>query len=322
MLFAMLFPGQGSQSPGMLDALAARYSCVQATFDEASALLGEDLWRLVTEGPAEQLARTERTQPAMLAAGVACFRAWQLEQGADPTLVSGHSLGEFSALVCAGALEFAPALRLVRRRAELMQRAVPEGQGAMAAVLGLDDQQIEALCRDTAGAEVVEPVNYNAPGQVVIAGHAAAVQRALQAARERGARRTLPLPISVPAHCRLMQGAARAFEAALAEVSVSSPRVAYLSAVDAQLHAEPQDIRALLGRQLAASVRWTDTVTAVAARLTSGGEETALLLECGPGKVLTGLNRRIARAAQCLAVEDPESLRTALAASRAGGVHA
>jgi len=316
MSFAFVFPGQGSQSVGMLGALAAAQPAVQATFAQASEVLGYDLWQLTSAGPAEDLNATERTQPAMLAAGVATWRTWQARGGALPALVSGHSLGEFTALVCAGALDFAPAIALVRCRGELMQAAVPAGSGAMAAILGLDDEAVEAACREAAQGEVVEPANYNSPGQVVIAGAAAAVQRAIGAAKARGAKRAVLLPVSVPSHSSLMQGAAVRLQERLAALEVRVPKIRYVSAVDARPHEDPQEIRALLVRQLSSPVRWSQTLSALSAGL-------AQVIECGPGKVLTGLNRRIEKRADLtfLALEDPASLDAALAATH-GAAHA
>lgn len=316
MSFAFVFPGQGSQSVGMLGALAAGQPAVQATFAQASEVLGYDLWQLTSAGPAEDLNATERTQPAMLAAGVATWRTWQARGGARPALVSGHSLGEFTALVCAGALDFAPAIALVRCRGELMQAAVPAGSGAMAAILGLDDEAVEAACREAAQGEVVEPANYNSPGQVVIAGAAAAVQRAIAAAKARGAKRAVLLPVSVPSHSSLMQAAAVRLQERLAALEVRVPKIRYVSAVDARPHEDPQDIRALLVRQLSSPVRWSQTLSALSAGL-------AQVIECGPGKVLTGLNRRIEKRADLtfLALEDPASLDAALAATH-GAAHA
>ena len=316
MSFAFVFPGQGSQSVGMLGALSAAQPAVQATFAQASEVLGYDLWQLTSAGPAEDLNATERTQPAMLAAGVATWRTWQARGGALPALVSGHSLGEFTALVCAGALDFAPAIALVRCRGELMQAAVPAGSGAMAAILGLEDEAVEAACREAAQGEVVEPANYNSPGQVVIAGAAAAVQRAIGAAKARGAKRAVLLPVSVPSHSSLMQGAAVRLQERLAALEVRVPKIRYVSAVDARPHEDPQEIRALLVRQLSSPVRWSQTLSALSAGLTQ-------VIECGPGKVLTGLNRRIEKRADLtfLALEDPASLDAALAATH-GAAHA
>ena len=311
MAFAFVFPGQGSQSVGMLTSLAAVHPAVKETFAEASEALGYDLWKLVSEGPEEALNATERTQPAMLAAGVAVWRVWRARGGGLPAMVSGHSLGEFTALVCAGAFEFPEAIELVRFRGEAMQQAVPAGTGAMAAILGLEDEAVTALCREAARGGVVEAVNFNSPGQIVIAGDAAAVQRAIEAAKTRGAKRALILPVSVPAHSSLMRPAGERLRARLASLSVRTPEVAYLSAVDAQPHSEPADIRELLGRQIASPVRWTDTVRALA------GSGIGQLIECGPGKVLTGLGRRIERRPDLLfaAIEDPASIDSALSAT-------
>jgi [acyl-carrier-protein] S-malonyltransferase len=316
MAFAFVFPGQGSQSVGMLAALAAADAPVRATFDEASAVLGYDLWKLASEGPEEELSATARTQPALLTAGVATWRSWRARGGAEPAIVCGHSLGEFTALTCAESLEFRAAVGLVRFRGEVMQEAVPAGAGAMAAILGLDDAQVEAACREASAAggagSVVEAANFNSPGQVVIAGETAAVARAIEAARGRGARRAVLLPVSVPSHSTLMRGAAERLRGRLSAVSLKPPRIRYVSAVDAGAHTEPAEIRDLLVRQLSSPVRWTDTVRAL---IDSGVEE---IIECGPGRVLTGLNRRIERRAglEFLALEDPASLEAALAATR------
>jgi [acyl-carrier-protein] S-malonyltransferase len=315
--FAFVFPGQGSQSVGMLGALAAGEAQVKATFEEASMVLGYDLWQLVSEGPAEALNATERTQPAMLTAGVATWRVWAARGGAAPAVLSGHSLGEFTALVCAQSLEFAAALELVRYRGELMQQAVPAGSGAMAAILGLEDAQIEAACAEAAQGAVVEPANFNSPGQVVIAGEAAAVARAIESAKARGAKRAVLLPVSVPAHSRLMRAAAQRLAERLGSLSLGRPRIRYVSAVDAAAHEDPEDIRALLVRQLSSPVRWTDTLRALSVA------PIAQVIECGPGKVLTALNRRIERrdGLSFLALEDPASVEAALRATR-GDSHA
>jgi [acyl-carrier-protein] S-malonyltransferase len=318
MSFAFVFPGQGSQSVGMLAALAAADASVRATFDEASAVLGYDLWKLVSEGPEAELNSTARTQPALLAAGVATWRCWRARGGPEPAIVSGHSLGEFTALVCAGSLEFRAAVGLVRFRGEVMQEAVPAGTGAMAAILGLEDAEVETACREASaggGADsVVEAANFNSPGQVVIAGETAAVERAIAAAKARGAKRALLLPVSVPSHTSLMRGAAERLRGRLSSTEVRPPRIRYVSAVDAAAHTEPQEIRDLLVRQLSSPVRWTQTVWAI---IETGMEE---LVECGPGRVLTGLNRRIERRAglEFLALEDPASIDAALEATREG----
>jgi [acyl-carrier-protein] S-malonyltransferase len=312
MSFVFVFPGQGSQSVGMLAALAAAQPVVRTTFEEAARVLGYDLWALVSEGPEAALNATERTQPAMLSAGVATWRAWRERGGAPPAAVSGHSLGEFTALVCAGSLEFGAAVDLVRFRGAAMQAAVPEGGGTMAAILGLDDEAVLALCREAARDGVVEPVNYNSPGQVVIAGDTAAVQRALEAARTRGAKRAVTLPVSVPAHSSLMRTAGDRLRSRLADIEVRAPGIRYVSAVDAAAHEDPEEIRALLVRQLSSPVRWTQTLRALCSA------EVAQVIECGPGRVLTGLNRRIERreGLSFLALEDPQSLAAALAATR------
>ena len=312
MPFAFVFAGQGSQSVGMLGALAAAQPAVRATFEEASGVLGYDLWQLVSEGPEEALNATERTQPAMLAAGVAVWRAWRAHGGPLPALVSGHSLGEFTALVCAQALDFAATVDLVRFRGRVMQEAVPAGTGAMAAILGLDDEAIIAVCREAAQGQVVEAVNFNSPGQVVIAGEAAAVQRAIEAAKTRGAKRAVTLPVSVPSHSSLMRGAGERLRERLRTLEVRVPAIGFVSAVDARAHAQPEEIRELLGRQLSSPVRWTDTLRAVSAGA------MAQVIECGPGRVLTGLNRRIEQRPDLsfLALEDPASLDAALAATK------
>jgi [acyl-carrier-protein] S-malonyltransferase len=319
MSFAFVFPGQGSQSVGMLGALAGADPGVRATFDEASAVLGYDLWKLVSEGPEEALNATERTQPALLAAGVATWRAWRARGGAVPAIVSGHSLGEFTALVCAGSMEFRAAVGLVRYRGEVMQEAVPAGTGAMAAILGLEDAEVEAACREAAAAggpgSVVEAANFNSPGQVVIAGETAAVERAIAAAKARGARRAVLLPVSVPSHSSLMRGAAERLRGRLSATALQAPRMRYVSAVDAAVHSEPQEIRELLVRQLSSPVRWTETLRAISEM---GVEE---IIECGPGRVLTGLSRRIGRRAglEFLALEDPAAIGAALEATREDG---
>jgi [acyl-carrier-protein] S-malonyltransferase len=311
MSFAFVFPGQGSQSVGMLADFGAERE-LRAVFTEASAALGYDLWALIQEGPADRLNSTEFTQPAMLAAGVALWRLWQARGGADPAEVSGHSLGEFTALVCAGALPLGAAAELVRFRAQVMQEAVPAGTGAMAAILGLTDAQVQACCEQAAQGEVVEAVNFNAPGQVVIAGARTAVERAIEACKAAGAKRALPLSLSVPSHCSLMGPAADRLGARLRDVPLGKPVIRYVSAVDAAVHTDPDDIRELLVRQLASPVRWQDAVRALAAN------GHAQLIECGPGKVLTGLNRRIEKRAglACLALEDRATLAAVLAATR------
>jgi [acyl-carrier-protein] S-malonyltransferase len=311
MSLAFVFPGQGSQSVGMLAALGAAEPVVRETFDEASAVLGYDLWTLCQQGPEPELRATERTQPAMLAAGVATWRVWRARGGPLPVAMAGHSLGEYTALVCSEALDFRTAVGLVRYRGQVMQRAVPLGMGAMAAVLGLDDDEVATACREAAAGEVVEPVNFNAPGQVVIAGHASAVFRAIEIAKARGAKRAVTLPVSVPSHSSLMIGAADELAARLAGIEVRMPNVPAVYTVDVKRHESPDGIRAALREQLFKPVRWADTVRAM---LASG---VTMLVECGPGKVLTSLNKRIERRAdlKVLAIDDPESLAAALAAA-------
>ncbi|HEY4749010.1 MAG TPA: ACP S-malonyltransferase [Steroidobacteraceae bacterium] len=310
MSFAFVFAGQGSQSVGMMAKLAAEPS-VRATFDEASEVLGYDLWKLISAGPAEDLNATERTQPAMLAAGVATWRVWGGRGGGPPALVSGHSLGEFTALVCAGSLQFSAAVELVRFRGRLMQEAVPQGSGAMAAILGLTDEAVHALCRAAAQGQVVEAVNFNSPAQVVIAGEAAAVARAIELAKTQGAKRAITLPVSVPSHSSLMAKAGERLRERLSSVSVLKPAIRYVSAVDAAAHDSPDDIREVLVRQLSCPVLWTQTLRAISAQV-------AQVIECGPGKVLTGLNRRIEarEGLSFLALEDLASVDAALAATK------
>jgi [acyl-carrier-protein] S-malonyltransferase len=310
---AFVFPGQGSQSVGMLAKLAGLSPVVRATFDEASGVLGYDLWQLCSEGPIEELNETERTQPAMLVAGIATWRLWQERGGVLPAVVTGHSLGEFTALVAAGAIDFVKCVELVRFRGKAMQEAVPKGAGAMAALLGLDDAAVESACADAAQGSVVEAVNFNSPGQVVIAGEKAAVVRAIEAAKARGAKRAIELPVSVPSHSSLMKSAGVRLAERLASTEILAPRIRYVSAVDAKEHSDPADIRALLGRQLSSPVRWTGTITA----LSSGGAK--VIVECGPGGVLAGLIKRIekGRDTRGFTLDDPESFNAALAAAAA-----
>ena len=311
MTLAIVFPGQGSQSVGMLAALAATEPQVRQTFDEASAVLGYDLWSLCQQGPESELGTTEKTQPAMLAAGVATWRVWLRHGGPMPVAMAGHSLGEYTALVCSQALDFGVAVDLVRFRGQAMQRAVPVGQGAMAAILGLGDDELAAACREAAQGEVVEPVNFNAPGQVVIAGHAAAVARAIDNAKSRGAKRAMSLPVSVPSHSSLMSGAADQLAERLLTVDLATPVVPAVYTVDLQTHGSPDGIRRALREQLFKPVRWADTVRAMIA----GGVTT--FVECGPGRVLTSLGKRIDRRPELrmLAIDDPDSLSAALAAA-------
>jgi len=310
MSVAFVFPGQGSQSVGMMASLAAVSPIVTATFAQASEVLGYDLWQRCQEGPAEALNATECTQPAMLVAGVATYRLWRERGGAVPHMMAGHSLGEFSAWVAAGSLEFETAVELVRFRAQAMQAAVPYGEGAMAAVLGLEDADVEAVCRDVAeGGGVVEAVNFNSPGQVVIAGDAATVARAATALTDRGARRVLPLPVSVPAHSSLMVPAAEQLRLRLQGAAVAPARESTVYGVDVKAYSQPDDIRASLVKQLHTAVYWASTVRTM---IEAGATQ---IIECGPGKVLTGLNRRIDknRDLSMLALEDASSLTDALA---------
>jgi [acyl-carrier-protein] S-malonyltransferase len=294
----------------MLQALAADYPQVADTFREASDILGKDLWALVSAGPKEDLDRTENTQPAMLAAGVAVWRVWNACEGRRPGFMAGHSLGEFTALVCAGAMEYSDAVRLVAARGRFMQEAVPAGTGAMAAILGLSDEQVRSLCAGVAGGDVVAAVNFNSPGQVVIAGEAPAVGRAIEAAKAAGAKRALPLPVSVPSHCALMRPAAERLRSELDGARIRTPEVPVLHNVTAGPASDPDLIRDLLTQQLYSPVRWVEIVQALA----SQGVE--LLVEAGPGKVLAGLSKRIDKQLESLAVFDPPSLAGALEATK------
>ena len=314
MSLAFVFPGQGSQSIGMMSSLARVSPLIEATFVEASDVLGYDLWRRCQEGPVEALNSTESTQPAMLTAGVATMRLWRERGGPLPTLMAGHSLGEFTALVAAGTLDFRTAVDLVRYRGELMQTAVPPGQGAMAAILGLEDIDIEEACDEASqGGEVVEAVNFNAPGQVVIAGTAAAVARAIEIATAKGARRALALPISVPAHSSLMQPAAEQLRVRLESTAFTPAADVAVYGVDVKTHSTAQAIRAGLVKQLYTPVYWAATVRTM---ISAGATH---IVECGPGKVLTGLNRRVDknRDLKMMALEDPPGLDEALAAVNA-----
>ena len=307
---AFVFPGQGSQSVGMLQTLAADYRQVADTFREASDILGKDLWALVSAGPKEDLDRTENTQPAMLAAGVAVWRVWNACEGRRPAFMAGHSLGEFTALVCSGAMEYSDAVGLVAARGRFMQEAVPAGTGAMAAILGLSDEQVRSLCAGVAGGDVVAAVNFNSPGQVVIAGDAPAVGRAIEAAKAAGAKRALPLPVSVPSHCALMRPAAERLRSELNSVQIKTPKVPVLHNVTAGPASGPDQIRDLLTQQLYSPVRWVEIVQA----LTAQGVD--LLFEAGPGKVLAGSSKRIDKQLESLTVFDPPGLSGALEATK------
>jgi [acyl-carrier-protein] S-malonyltransferase len=303
---AFVFPGQGSQSVGMLSQLAEREPIVTETFADASAVLGLDLWRLVSDGPKEDLDQTQHTQPAMLAAGVAVWRCWVARGGARPSLMAGHSLGEYTALVCSDAIGFADAVRVVAERGRLMQQAVPAGTGAMAALLGLDDDSVRAICAQQAQGEVLEAVNFNAPGQVVVAGHRDAVERCAVAAKDAGAKRAVVLPVSVPSHCALMRGAAERLGERLAAMDIQLPDPPVLHNVTVEEAPSVDAIRSLLVRQLYSPVRWVETVQAFAER------GIAQVVEAGPGKVLTGLGKRIDRNISALPVLDADTLDKAL----------
>lgn len=301
--FAMVFPGQGSQAVGMLAELAEQFPVVIDTFSQASEVLGYDLWALVQQGPAEELNKTWQTQPALLAASVAIFRVWQQRYPElQPEVMAGHSLGEYSALVCAGVLDFQDAVKLVELRGKLMQEAVPEGTGAMYAIIGLDNEAIINACKTAEQGEVVSAVNFNSPGQVVIAGAKAAVERAAALCKEAGAKRALPLAVSVPSHCALMKPAADQLAVALENLSLNQPNVAVINNVDVATESESQSIRTALVRQLYSPVRWTETVE----KMAENGVE--ILLEIGPNKVLTGLTSRIVKELAAQAVNDVKSL--------------
>lgn len=301
--FAMVFPGQGSQAVGMLAELATEYAVVEETFKQASDALGYDLWQLVQQGPAEELKKTWQTQPALLAASVAIYRVWQQKYPQlKPAVMAGHSLGEYSALVCADVLDFQDAIKLVELRGKLMQQAVPEGTGAMYAIIGLDNESIIKACADAEQGEVVSAVNFNSPGQVVIAGAKAAVERAAAACKEAGAKRALPLAVSVPSHCALMKPAADQLAVSLDNIAVKAPSTAVINNVDVKAETESAEIRTALVRQLYSPVRWTETVEAMA----KDGVE--VLVEIGPNKVLTGLTKRIVADLQAAAVNDLTSL--------------
>jgi len=308
--FAFVFPGQGSQKVGMLLEAHDRFDAVRDTFTEASEALGYDMWSLVQHGPQDQLNLTANTQPVLLTSSVALWRAWCEASAARPAIMAGHSLGEFSALVCAGSLAFADALRLVRQRGEFMQGAVPVGEGAMAAILGLGDATIERTCATIAEREnaVVAAVNYNSPGQVVIAGHAAAVDAAVAALKDAGAKRAMPLPVSAPFHTELMKPAGQQLAEVIAAVEIAAPAIPVVHNVHAATESEPGRISELLIEQIHSPVQWTRCVQAIAA---AGVTD---IVECGPGKVLSGLNRRIDRALASHALEEPDALLQCIAA--------
>ncbi len=304
--FAFVFPGQGSQSRGMMNGYAD-FAAVRDTFAEASDVLKQDLWQLVAEGSDADLNATVNTQPIMLTAGVAVYRAWQSQNGAKPAIMAGHSLGEYTALVAAGALSFADALPLVRFRAQCMQQAVPEGVGGIAAVLGLDDDVVRAVCAEGAQGEVLEAVNFNSPGQVVIAGNRGAVERGMELAKAKGAKRAIMLPMSVPSHCSLLKGAAEQLRDYLRNVAVQAPAIAVLHNADVAAYSDASKIKDALVRQLYSPVRWVETVQAF------GKQGVTHNVECAPGKVLAGLNKRIDTNQQAIAINDGEALKAALA---------
>jgi [acyl-carrier-protein] S-malonyltransferase len=307
MKFACVFPGQGSQSIGMMKGYAD-FPVVRETFAEASSVLGQDFWTMVNDGSSDELNLTVNTQPLMLMAGIAVYRAWQSLGKVNPAIVAGHSLGEYTALVASGALAFSDALPLVRFRAEVMQQAVPEGTGAMAAILGLDDEVVEALCGEITSAssgELLEPANFNSPGQIVIAGHKSAVLRGMELARSKGAKRALMLPVSIPSHCSLMSQAADKLQQRLEPLMLEPPQTPLLHNADARRHENTEGIKRILIRQLCNPVRWTETVRSFA----SAG--VTHVVECGPGKVLSGLNKRIDANLQSLALADSVALHHA-----------
>ncbi len=305
--FAFVFPGQGSQSRGMMNGYAD-FAAVRDTFTEASDVLKQDLWQLVAEGSDADLNATVNTQPIMLTAGMAVYRAWQSQNGAMPAMMAGHSLGEYTALVASGALSFADALPLVRYRAQCMQEAVPEGVGGIAAILGLDDEAVRAVCTEGAQGEVLEAVNYNSPGQVVIAGNRSAVERGMELAKAKGAKRALMLPMSVPSHCSLLMGAADKLRAYLENVTVNTPSVQVLHNADVAAYSDAAKIKDALVRQLYSPVRWVETVQAF------GKQGITHNVECAPGKILAGLNKRIDTNQQAMTINDGEALKAALAA--------
>lgn len=303
---AFVFPGQGSQSVGMLSDLAADFPEVRQIFERASDALGKDLWFIVNQGPEEELSKTYNTQPAMLAAGVAVWEVWCKLSAIRPEWMAGHSLGEYTALVCSGALSFESAIKLVAARGHLMQEAVPVGVGSMAAILGLEDYQVVNICAQVAGNEVVSAVNFNAPGQVVIAGNVAAVERAMLAAKEAGAKRALPLPVSVPSHCALMQPAAEKLDEYLQDTIFNIPETTLIHNVDVASHSAPEVIRNALKEQLYKPVRWVDSIKFMR------DQGVTRFVECGPGKVLIGLNKRIVKDAEHFTIFDRETINNLL----------
>ena len=304
MTTAFVFPGQGSQSIGMMQKMADAFPLVKTVFAEASSVLALDLWNIVTNGPEEKINSTDITQPVMLTAGYATWRAYKDAGGADPVVMAGHSLGEYTALVCAGAIEFKDAIKLVAARGRYMQEAVPAGTGAMAAVLGLEDDVVISVCADAAQQEIVQAVNFNSPGQVVIAGHKAAVERAAELAKGKGAKRAVLLPVSVPSHCQLMKPAADRLVQDLSTITIASPKIPVINNVDVKKQTDANAIRDALARQLYQPVRWVETVQSMVK------EGITTITECGPGKVLVGLNKRIDKAVNHHAIVDADTLQT------------
>lgn len=305
MSLAIVFPGQGSQSIGMMKAFYEEYESARNIFQQASEALEYDLWEIVSDGEADTLNKTEITQPAMLTAGVIAWNIWNEKQGGRPVFLAGHSLGEYTALVCAGAIQFADAVKLVSERGKLMQEAVPEGEGGMAAILGLDDESVIRACEQASQHEIVEAVNFNSPGQVVIAGQKTAVQRAIDVLKETGAKRALMLPVSVPSHCQLMVPAAGKLAERLETIEISAPAIPVIHNVDVKSHTDAGEIRQVLKQQLYNPVRWVETIR----HMKTGGVDK--IIECGPGKVLVGLCKRIDKDIKGLPVFDPESLAVA-----------
>lgn len=303
MSLALVFPGQGSQAVGMMSKLAEHYSLVKELYTEASDVLGVDLWAMSQDGPIEELSKTENTQPALLVAGVAAWHAWQAEGGAMPSMMAGHSLGEYTALVCAGSISFTDGVALVRDRGKYMQSAVPEGEGGMAAIIGLDDQAVKDVCAAVAGDDVLQAVNFNAPGQVVIAGSAAAIERAAPAMKEAGAKRALPLPVSIPAHSSLMSPATAKLAERLAGIKVSLPEVPVLHNCNVTFAQNADDVIANLVAQLDSPVRWVESVEKMQAGGITG------FVESGPGKVLSGMIKRIAKGSSVACIDSPDAIR-------------
>ncbi|MCF6324526.1 MAG: ACP S-malonyltransferase [Gammaproteobacteria bacterium] len=310
---AFVFPGQGSQSIGMLAEMAAADPVIEQTFAEASEVLGYDLWQLAQNGPDTELNQTDKTQPVMLAAGVAMYRVWQIASDVTPTVMAGHSLGEYTALVCSGAISFAAAIDLVEKRGRFMQQAVPAGEGAMAAILGLDDAQVIKCCEAAAEGEIISAVNFNSPGQVVVAGTTAAVERMTKIAKAAGAKRALVLSVSVPSHCELMRPAAEQMAPLLASARITTPVIPVIHNADVSTHQDTDAIQDALLRQLYNPVRWVESIQQIAA------SDINTLVECGPGKVLVGLNKRIDRSMTALPIFDPASLEKAIATVTAEG---